>query len=329
MRYILRYAFYLSLVIVCDLPVHAQEQKSSPSPQPHPSPAVTESPPPNWQEFSSAEGGFKVLLPGIPANSTDTVDTIAGPLVTHNYVLETKLGAYFVAYLDLSLPSNEPEVIRRVLDGGRDEALSRGGKLLDESDITLDGIVGRELIVDKDGMIIRTRMFLLKGGRTYQAVFGTTPEVAFKNGKPSANAGDRTDSYEAISAKFFNSFRITPAAAGEVDALLEGPMGNTIHTSCLPPLDICKSGDILVSRIDIPLPDYPAIAKAAHVSGAVVIKIVVDEAGKVIASQVVSGHPLLHGVAKVAARRAQFAPPLLNGKPVKIVGTLTYNFVPE
>jgi protein TonB len=77
----------------------------------------------------------------------------------------------------------------------------------------------------------------------------------------------------------------------------------------------------------LPQPMYPRIAKDAHVQGPVSIQILVNEEGKVMSAQVVSGNPMLISAARDAAMRARFSPTLLNGQPVKIQGVITYNFV--
>lgn len=69
------------------------------------------------------------------------------------------------------------------------------------------------------------------------------------------------------------------------------------------------------------------MARNIHVFGAVNVQILVDEQGKVISAQTVSGHPLLVTAAKDAAMRARFTPTVLNGQAVKIQGVITYNFV--
>jgi TonB family protein len=76
-----------------------------------------------------------------------------------------------------------------------------------------------------------------------------------------------------------------------------------------------------------PQPEYPPIAKAARVQGTVVIEIVVDEEGKVISAKSVSGHPLLQQPGENAARHAKFTPTTLCGRPVKVSGVVTYNFI--
>jgi TonB family protein len=90
------------------------------------------------------------------------------------------------------------------------------------------------------------------------------------------------------------------------------------------------SGGVLNGKaISLPKPAYPAIAKQAHASGTVVVQVVVDEQGNVVSARAVSGHPLLRGVSAAAAREAKFAPTKLAGKPVRVSGVITYNFVAE
>jgi protein TonB len=85
---------------------------------------------------------------------------------------------------------------------------------------------------------------------------------------------------------------------------------------------------VLTSKaVSLPQPAYPAMAKQIHLQGAVSIQILVDEQGKVISAQSVSGHPFLVTAARDAAMRARFTPTVLNGQPVKIQGVITYNFI--
>ena len=85
---------------------------------------------------------------------------------------------------------------------------------------------------------------------------------------------------------------------------------------------------VLTSKaINLPQPVYPQLARQIHVGGPVVIQILVDEQGKVLSAQVMSGHPMLLSAAKEAALRARFTPTVLNGQAVKVQGVITYNFV--
>jgi len=85
---------------------------------------------------------------------------------------------------------------------------------------------------------------------------------------------------------------------------------------------------VLTSKaVSLPQPLYPAIGKQIRIQGPVMIQILVDEQGKVVSAQVVSGHPILTASAREAAMRARFTPTVLNGQPVKVQGVITYNFV--
>ena len=81
------------------------------------------------------------------------------------------------------------------------------------------------------------------------------------------------------------------------------------------------------SAISKPQPVYPAEAKQQRIMGVVVLKIVVDETGKVVRAEKVCGHPLLVKAAIEAALKARFTPTLLSGMPVKVSGVITYHFV--
>lgn len=76
-----------------------------------------------------------------------------------------------------------------------------------------------------------------------------------------------------------------------------------------------------------PEPDYPAEAKAARVQGTVSVLIEVDEAGNVTSAEALGGPAPLRDAAVAAARRAKFSQTRLSGRPVKVTGVVTYNFV--
>jgi TonB family protein len=88
------------------------------------------------------------------------------------------------------------------------------------------------------------------------------------------------------------------------------------------------SGGVLNGKaVKLVQPSYPAIARAAHASGAVNVQIIIDESGSVTSAHAVSGHPLLRASAEAAAREARFLPTKLSGQPVKVTGIIVYNFV--
>lgn len=76
----------------------------------------------------------------------------------------------------------------------------------------------------------------------------------------------------------------------------------------------------------LPRPQYPPAAKAMRAEGAVSVKVLIDEEGHVVSANAVSGHPLLKDAAENAARSARFTPTRLSDVPVKVSGTIVYNF---
>jgi len=90
-----------------------------------------------------------------------------------------------------------------------------------------------------------------------------------------------------------------------------------------------RGGILNGKALSLPRPEYSSFARAAHAAGTVVVEITIDEHGKVISVHSISGHRLLYPAAEDAARRAKFSPTTLCGQPVKITGTIIYNFIPN
>jgi protein TonB len=74
--------------------------------------------------------------------------------------------------------------------------------------------------------------------------------------------------------------------------------------------------------IYLPVPEVPA----GQPAGVVLVQVLIDEQGSVIDAKPVSGPPPLQAAAVNAARLARFMPTVLAGEPVKVSGTLSYNF---
>jgi protein TonB len=101
-----------------------------------------------------------------------------------------------------------------------------------------------------------------------------------------------------------------------------------------PPKPVAKapvrpiSGGVLNGKaVSLPAPLYPEIAKRARTTGIVSVEVVIDVSGRVISAKAVSGPEMLRNAAEHAAMQAKFAPALLSGQPVKVTGTINYNFV--
>jgi protein TonB len=74
-------------------------------------------------------------------------------------------------------------------------------------------------------------------------------------------------------------------------------------------------------------PAYPAIARSAHASGEVTVRVLIDKEGKVMAAQVVDGHPLLQAASIKAAKETRFTLTWVEGNQVNVLGQIVYNFV--
>jgi protein TonB len=73
-------------------------------------------------------------------------------------------------------------------------------------------------------------------------------------------------------------------------------------------------------------PVYPAIAKAAHVEGSVVVEAVISRKGTIESLHLVSGPAMLQNAALDAIREARYQPYRLNGEPTEVQTTITVNF---
>jgi protein TonB len=80
------------------------------------------------------------------------------------------------------------------------------------------------------------------------------------------------------------------------------------------------------SLINKVTPQYPPIAKTAHVSGTVVLHAVISKEGTIQELQYVSGPPLLMKAAMDAVKEWRYKPTTLNGEPVEVDTTIDVVF---
>jgi TonB family protein len=283
--------------------------------------------PKSWREFIPPGGGFSILFPGTP-ESTKHVARNGDPAQSTNttrYTLEAD-ATYSVTYADYVAPLDDPATRRALFDQFADRvASSLDAALLSQSDFTLDGHPGRLAAWRLPGGKILRGEAVIDGRRCY-TIMVSVPA-------PSGMTPQAAHSYEENANKFLGSFKLIPALPtqqGEVDLYLAAHPGEVMGS---PEDDIDRvpgetnAGRITAGKvISRPEPPYPPIARAARAQGPVVVRIVTGEDGRVLAAQVVSGHPLLQGAALQSARNIRFRPPLVDGKPVKFSGTVTFTF---
>ena len=80
----------------------------------------------------------------------------------------------------------------------------------------------------------------------------------------------------------------------------------------------------LVYRVQ---PEYPALARLAHIQGAVLLRAMISRQGTIEDLQAVSGPPLLIKAAIEAVQQWRYRPYVLNGDPVEVDTQITVNFV--
>jgi protein TonB len=74
-------------------------------------------------------------------------------------------------------------------------------------------------------------------------------------------------------------------------------------------------------------PEYPYMAKMAHVSGAVKLRAIIGTDGKIRQLEVISGPALLQGAAVAAVRNWRYRSTMLSGTPVEVETLITVNFI--
>lgn len=109
-----------------------------------------------------------------------------------------------------------------------------------------------------------------------------------------------------------------------------GGIGSTGHAVAPPPpvkRIVRVGGRVRPPKIILKVtPNYPALAKMAHVSGDVQIEAVLDEQGDVTEMKIVSGPPLLYQAALEALAKWRFEPTYLNDQPVSVQLIVTVSF---
>ena len=153
--------------------------------------------PPTLKEFKSASGRFLVMTPVTFEESTNNLKTEAGEIKLYLFAGQLDDIAYVIGYSDYSSESAPPDYAEKMLNGARNGAVGNTqGQLMSETQITLSGYPGRELVIETRGedrppAIIKGRMFMVKN-RLYQVTV-----VA-----PRGKAGDK------IIDDFLQSFKL-------------------------------------------------------------------------------------------------------------------------
>ncbi|HAA31592.1 MAG TPA: hypothetical protein DCE56_32690 [Cyanobacteria bacterium UBA8553] len=125
-----------------------------------------------WEQVSSTEGGFTVLMPIKPAQKTQTTEGAALSLEDHRFIASLEEGkvTYIVSYTNFpeELSQLPPNVILDSISSRftNDKKL----KSLNQQDITLGQYSGKEFKFETpEGTLVKQRFFLVKQ-RLYQVI---------------------------------------------------------------------------------------------------------------------------------------------------------------
>jgi TonB family protein len=93
------------------------------------------------------------------------------------------------------------------------------------------------------------------------------------------------------------------------------------------PRRIRVSGGVIVGLVEHrTLPEYPEAAIKTKLQGDVILKIIIDETGKIVLSEPVEGQPLLIAASLDALRDFHFRPYQLNGTPIQVESQIGFHF---
>jgi len=121
---------------------------------------------------------------------------------------------------------------------------------------------------------------------------------------------------DAVPSFTVSSDAQTPLSSLARPVATSTPSAAAIEQSQLEPLQLVRAAGAV----------YPAIAKARHLSGAVVIEVKVSKDGRVFSPKFISGLPIFKDAAFDAVLKYQFKPAKLNGQAIEQTTQIRMNF---
>ena len=144
-----------------------------------------------WRTFKSTEENFTISLPGEPKQERTAGRSPLGN-GHHIYSFETNGVSFTISNSVIENPPSQSKDIKHTLDLARDlVAIVTNGKLLTDTDISIDGFPGRLVRIEKDKKMWTLRAYLVKE-HMYQLM---TTEPKAKEAIPAVT-------------KFFESFHL-------------------------------------------------------------------------------------------------------------------------
>lgn len=169
----------------------AQEHSSRPSSTPSSTPAPANTPDNSgWVKFTSPEGHFSVLMPEIPQDKSETVDSAHGPYTTHLFIVKDPTSVYLIGWVDYDPSFNFNR--QAELEANRDNFVKGiNATLVSTRPTVIDGYSAIEFTAETSDRLFKSRVFMV-GRRPYQIVIGSP----------------KTLNDAANTERFFNSFKV-------------------------------------------------------------------------------------------------------------------------
>lgn len=114
---------------------------------------------------------------------------------------------------------------------------------------------------------------------------------------------------------------------GAPPAPAPAPVQAQVQPAAATPSQIRIGGNVQAAKLTHEVqPEYPRLAKDAHVMGTVRLSATIASNGTVKDLHVLSGNPLLVGAAMNAVKQWTYQPTVLNGKPVEVLTEVDVKF---
>ncbi len=173
-----------------------------------------------------------------------------------------------------------------------------------------------------------------------------SPRAATSQSSPRANASTTSNTSPAntqSAAPASSSSSSTPTAVTPTNsnqavdsAPNERPSAAAPENSATPQTSTASATDVSEQPMNVGslvekatqrvAPAYPQLARERNLRGVVTVYLLVNERGTVEAVQRASGPDLLRRAAEDAARRWRFRPTVVDGRPVRVAGFISFNF---
>jgi protein TonB len=166
----------------------------------------------------------------------------------------------------------------------------------------------------------------------------TAPAPRVQTKSELLNAGLQLPNKISTQIKAANESATPPSfqVIGSLGGGTPGGIGNVLDGTGTEPTIIMKQaptkpllissrvmGGNLVSKT---IPQYPAISRAAHIQGTVVLQATISKTGLIENLRVITGPPMLRQAAIDAVQTWRYRPYLLNGEPVEVETTVNVVF---